>query len=136
MIKTGLNALKTKLNISCAEWSKVSNVPEVTIRKILSGETDDPRLETVFRLVVSVGGSMDEILGVRKVNEIEGSAVLSLKEAYEVRIAEIKEHLNSHINTLKQDKKTFALVAAVLLVLLLAFFGADIAIGSHGWVRY
>ena len=44
----------------------MSNVPEATIRKILTGETDDPRLETVIRLVASVGGSMDEIIGAKK----------------------------------------------------------------------
>lgn len=116
MIKTGLNALKTKLNISCAEWSKVSNVPEVTIRKILTGETDDPRLETVIRLVASVGGSMDEIIGVKKEEKQEANATPSLKDAYESRIADLKEY----INALKHDKKIIAVVAAVLLGVVVA----------------
>lgn len=111
MIKTGLNELKNKVKISCAEWSKLSNVPEATIRKILSGETDDPRLETVARLVVSAGGSMDDLVGIKKEEKIEANAMLTLKEAYESRIADIKEHMNS----LKQDKKIFLIAAAALL---------------------
>ena len=116
MIKTGLNDLKNKVKISCAEWSKLSNVPEATIRKILSGETDDPRLETVVRLVVSAGGSMDDLVGLNKEEKIEANAVLTLKEAYESRIADIKEHMNS----LKQDKKIFLIAAVALLGVVVA----------------
>ena len=94
----------------------MSNVPEATIRKILSGETDDPRLETVIRLVVSAGGSMDDLAGIRKEEKIEANAVLTLKEAYESRIADIKEHMNS----LKQDKKIFLIAAAALLGVVVA----------------
>lgn len=116
MIKTGLNDLKNKVKISCAEWSKLSNVPEATIRKILSGETDDPRLETVIRLVASVGGSMDDLAGTKKEEKIEVNAMLTLKEAYESRIADIKEHMNS----LKQDKKILLIAAAALLGVVVA----------------
>lgn len=94
----------------------MSNVPEATIRKILTGETDDPRLETVIRLVASVGGSMDEIIGAKKEEKQEANAVLTLKEAYESRIADIKEHMNS----LKQDKKIFLIAAAALLGVVVA----------------
>ena len=94
----------------------MSNVPEATIRKILSGETDDPRLETVVRLVVSAGGSMDDLVGLNKEEKIEANAVLTLKEAYESRIADIKEHMNS----LKQDKKIFLIAAVALLGVVVA----------------
>lgn len=125
MIKTGLNDLKNKVKISCAEWSKLSNVPEATIRKILSGETDDPRLETVARLVVSAGGSMDDLVGIKKEEKIEANAMLTLKEAYESRIADIKEHMSS----LKRDKTMLALVAAVLLIVVVVLSVVCIALG-------
>ena len=42
--------------------------------------------------------------------------MLTLKEAYESRIADIKEHMNS----LKQDKKIFLIAAAALLGVVVA----------------
>ena len=132
MIKTYLNELKTKTRITCAEWSKLSNVPEATIRKILSGETADPRLETIVRMVASVGGSMDDIVGSKKEAEIETNAVLTLKESNEARISDLKEHIRS----LRQDKKVLSILVVILLIIVIGLFVMDIAIGSHGWVRY
>lgn len=132
MIKTYLNELKTKTRITCAEWSKLSNVPEATIRKILSGETADPRLETIVRMVASVGGSMDDIVGSKKETEIETNAVITLKESHEARIADLKEHMQ----TLRKDKKVLSIVTGVLALVLIVLFIIDIATGSSGWVRY
>ena len=103
----------------------MSNVSEATIRKILSGETDDPRLETVIRLVVSAGGSMDDLVGIKKEEKIEANAMLTLKEAYESRIADIKEHMSS----LKRDKTMLSLVAAVLLIVVVVLSVVFVALG-------
>lgn len=132
MIKTYLNELKTKTRITCAEWSKLSNVPEATIRKILSGETADPRLETIVRMVASVGGSMDDIVRIKKEAEIETNAVLTLKKSNEARISDLKEHMQS----LRKDKKVLSIVVGVLVLVLIGLFIIDIATGSSGWVRY
>jgi predicted transcriptional regulator len=132
LIKTYLNELKTKTRITCAEWSKLSNVPEATIRKILSGETADPRLETIVRMVASVGGSMDDIVGSKKETEIETNAVITLKESHEARIADLKEHMQ----TLRKDKKVLSIVTGVLVLVFIGLFIIDIATGSSGWVRY
>ena len=131
MVKDYLNALKTKANITCAEWSNLSDVPEATIRKILSGETPDPRFDTVMKLVTSVGGSMDEIGGVKKQAEIENSAVLVLKEAYESRIEALRERLadvKKYAESLKRDKIALAITVAVLVAVLVGVFIFDISI--------
>ena len=139
MIKDSLNALKSKVGITCSEWSKLSNVPEPTIRKIISGETPDPRFENVFRLVTSVGGSMDDIVGAKKESEIENTAVTVLKEAYETRIeaqAERIEDIKKYAESLNRDKKILGIVAGVLIAVLVGLFVFDVALGTHGWVQY
>ena len=132
MVKNYLNTLKTKADITCAEWSKLSSVPEATIRKILSGETPDPRFETIVRLVSSVGGSMDDIAGGKKESEIENNAVMVLKDTYETKIAYLKDHMES----LKQDKKLLIRLVIALGLVLVGILVFDIALGSHGWVQY
>ena len=139
MVKDRLNALKIKAGVSCAEWSNLSTVPEATIRKILSGETPDPRFDTIMKLVTSVGGSMDDLAGAKKESDIENNAVLVLKEAYEARIEALRdrvEDVKKYAESLHRDKRmlTGAVVAlAVILVGLLVF---DIALDTNGWLQH
>ena len=132
MVKDRLNALKTKAGITCSEWSKLSTVPEATIRKIISGETPDPRFDTIMKLVSSIGGSMDDIVGVKKEAEIENNAVMVLKDTYETKIAYLKDHMES----LKQDKKMLIRLVIALGVILVGILIFDIILGTHGWVQY
>ena len=66
MVRDYLNTLKIKGNFSYSDISKLSGISEATVRKIFSGETADPRFETLVRLVTSMGGSMDDIMGGKK----------------------------------------------------------------------
>lgn len=144
MIKTGLNDLKNKVKISCAEWSKLSTVPEATIRKILSGETPDPRFDTIMKLVTSVGGSMEDIIGAKKESEIENKAVLVLKDTYEARIEALNERIEAlrernedtkkYAESLHRDKNILAIVVAALMLVIVGLLVADISFGSLGWV--
>lgn len=131
MVKNYLNALKTKAGISCAEWSKLSDVPEATIRKILSGETPDPRFETIVKLVTSAGGSLDDAVGAKKQSEIENNAVTVLKEAYESRIAALHERIDDvkkYAASLHRDKNILAIVVAVLVATIVGMLIFDISL--------
>lgn len=130
MVRDYLNTLKIKGNFTCAEISKLSGIPEATVRKILSGETADPRFDTIVKLVASMGGSMDDIVGGKKESEIENNAVMVLKDTYETKIAYLKDHMES----LKQDKKLLIRLVIALGIVLVGILIFDIALGSLGWV--
>lgn len=139
MVKESLNALKIKAGVSCAEWSKLSTVPEATIRKILSGETPDPRFDTIMKLVSSVGGSMDDVVGVKKEAEIENNAVLILKEAYESRIEALRERVDDtkkYAESLQHDKKMLGWAVVALAAIIVGILIFDIALDTNGWLRY
>lgn len=138
MIKDSLNALKIKANISCADWSNLSGVPEGTIRKILSGETPDPRFDTILKLVTSVGGSVDDVVGVKKESEIGTNALIVLKEAYESRIEALRERVDDvkkYAEELHRDKKLLTVAVVVLVAILVGLLVFDIALDSHGWLQ-
>ena len=138
MVKDRLNALKIKADISCSEWSNLSGVPEATIRKILSGETPDPRFDTVVKLVTSVGGSVDDVVGVKKEKAIEDSAVLVLKEAYESRIEALRERvedLKKYAESLHRDKKMLGGAVVALAAILVGLLVFDIALDTNGWLQ-
>ena len=132
MVRDYLNTLKIKGNFTYTDISKLSGISEATVRKIFSGETADPRFETLVKLVSSMGGSMDDIAGGKKESEIENNAVMVLKDTYETKIA----YLIDHMESLKQDKKLLIRMVVALGIVLVGILIFDIALGSHGWVRY
>ena len=142
MIKEYLKYLKINGNFSWHDISAASGLPEATIRKIFSGETADPRFETVVRLVSAMGGSLDKINAIEKVEKAEISedsqikALKALKEVYEERIKDIKQSSLEHIQSLKRDKKILIISVCVLSVLLIGALLFDLFIGSVGWLRY
>lgn len=136
MIRDYLISLKNKGNFSWADLSNLSGLPDATIRKIFSGETADPRFETVLKLVKAMGGSLDQITESKKDEELDMNAVIAIKEVYEARINDIRTADNEHIESLKKDKRYLAVAVCVLGVFLLSALLIDLFVGSIGWVRY
>ena len=142
MIKEYLKYLKTNKGLSWHDISEASGLPEVTIRKIFSGETADPRFETVVRLVSAMGGSLDKIKAIEKVENVEITedsqikALKALKDVYEERIKDIKQSSQDHIQSLKRDKKLLIAAICVLSVLLIGAVLLDLLMGSVGWFRF
>ena len=142
MIKEYLKYLKVNGDFSWHDISEASGLPEATIRKIFSGETADPRFETVVRLVSAMGGSLDKINAIEMVEKTEISedsklkALSALKEVYEARITEIKESTSEHIKSLKRDKKILTIIVLILAAFSISFLLLDLFLGSIGWVKY
>ena len=136
MVKDYLITLKKKGNFSWSDLSTLSGLPDTTIRKIFSGETADPRFETVMKLVVAMGGSMDELVNGKKEEEIEANAIIALKEVYEARITDIKESAVAHTNLLQRDKFYLTIISCILGGSLFLVVLLDLLIGSMGWIRY
>lgn len=136
MVKDYLIALKNKGKFSWSDLSNLSGLPEATIRKVCSGETADPRFETVSKLVNAMGGSLDKINEREKGEETELTAVMAVKEVYEQRIKEIKENSSEHITSLKRDKRILAITVCVLVVFLMLILALDILVATSGWIRY
>ena len=132
MVKDYLNALKNKGKFTYEDISNLSGIPTATIRKIFSGDTPDPRFDTVAKLVSAMGGSMNEILDNKAEDDIEMNALLVLKETYEERIKDIKEHITS----LRRDKRILAIAAGCLMAFVLGLLIVDISIGTRGWIQY
>lgn len=131
MVKDYLNTLKKAGNFSWAEIENMSGIPEATARKIFSGETSDPRLETVAKLVIAMGGNMDDAIDNQKKKEIEISSTITLKESCEMRLEDQKEYIES----LKRDKKILGIAVAVLVSAFVLLLILDIVIASHGWIQ-
>lgn len=111
MVKDYLMTLKNAGSYSWTDIATLSGIPETTVRKVFSGETADPRFDTIAKLVISMGGDMNDVLNNNKKKEIEISSTISLKESCEMRLQDQQEYISS----LKRDKKILAIAVAVLM---------------------
>lgn len=79
----------------------MSGIPLQTVRNILSGKTPDARFGTIAKLVISMGGDLNELVGTEKKKEVEINSMVSLKETYEMRIADIIRSYDVRIEDIK-----------------------------------
>lgn len=132
MLKDYLQELKANGGYSWSDIEKLSGIPEATVRKIVSGETENPRIDTVIALVTALGGSLDAIVDNQAKEEIEMNALAMLKESYENRIHDIKEHIKS----LNRDKRTLAITLGIIIAFILIMLVIDMSVRTHGWIQY
>ena len=81
--------------------ANVSGIPLSTVRNICSGKTPDARFGTIAKLVISMGGDLNELIGYEKKKEIEVNSTVSLKETYEMRISDIINSYETRIEDIK-----------------------------------
>ncbi len=94
-------ALKEVGNFTLEDMANMSGIPLSTIRNICSGKTPDARFGTIAKLVISMGGDLNELIGYERKKEIEVNSTVSLKETYEMRIADIIKSYETRIEDIK-----------------------------------
>ena len=62
-----LKELKKAKGITCKQISKATQIPESTIKRIFTGDTDNPYVDTVRRIAIALDSSLDEIFAESKV---------------------------------------------------------------------
>ena len=94
-------ALKNAGSFTFEDIANQSGIPLQTVKNILSGKTPDARFGTIAKLVISLGGDLNELVGYEKKKEIEVNSTVSLKETYEMRIADMIKSYETRIEDLK-----------------------------------
>lgn len=100
-IKEYITALKNAGNFTLEDIANLSGIPIATVRNIYTGKTPDARFSTVSRIIISLGGDLNELIGYEKKKEIEVNSTVSLKETYEMRIADLIKAYEVRIEDVK-----------------------------------
>lgn len=165
MLINYLKTLKNQGNFTIEDVSKLSGIPEPTVKNIFSGKTETPGIETIVPIIYAMGGSLDVAFGHNKKDDNNSMAMLKemyeshlqdVKDHYEHRLSEIKEHyaelkqsniemkerheeriaeINEHIETIKLDKKWFRFSTCILAFALVTLLVADIIAPGLGWFQ-
>ena len=94
-------ALMKAGDFSYEDAANISGTPAQTLRNIVTGKTPDPRFGTLAKIIMSLGGDLNEIVGYEKKKEIEVNSTVSLKETYELRIADLIKSYEERIADVK-----------------------------------
>lgn len=94
-------ALKDAGKFTLEDIANISGIPLPTIKNICSGKTPDARFGTVAKIVISLGGDLNELVGYDKKKEIEVNSTVSLKETYEMRISDLINSYEQRIEDIK-----------------------------------
>lgn len=62
-----LKELKKAKGMTCKQIANATNIPESTIKRIFSGDTDNPYVDTVRRIAIALDSSLDDIFAETKV---------------------------------------------------------------------
>lgn len=73
-----LKELKKSKGMTTKQIADATKIPESTIKRIFAGDTEDPYVSTIHRIVAVLGGSLDQILA-------DTNAVLSTESLVEVK---------------------------------------------------
>lgn len=96
-----LKELKAKTGMSSKQIAEKTNLPERTVARIFSGDTDNPYVDTLRRIVAVLGGSLDDIFAESK-TVVAGQDLVALQSEVERLTAE--NGLLSVENSVLKDK--------------------------------
>ena len=94
-------ALKDAGKFTLEDIANISGIPLPTIKNICSGKTPDARFGTVAKIVISLGGDLNELIAYDRKKEIEVNSTVSLKETYEMRISDLINSYEQRIEDIK-----------------------------------
>lgn len=82
-----LKELKKRTGMSVKQISELSHLPERTVNRIFSGDTDNPYVDTLHRIVTTLGGNLNDIFADTKVI-VATEELVEIKENVDVVEAE------------------------------------------------
>lgn len=118
-----LKRLKEESKLTTKQISDLSGIPESTISRILSGQTDNPTFDTVYAIVKAMGGSLDQLTDIPTETETEDPS--PLVALYEKVITDKDRYI-----------RLLIVICCVLVSVLIFLVLSDVLNGSTGFVRY
>ena len=95
-----LTALREKSGLTIEAVAEKSGRSESTVKNLLSGKTEDPRLDTVAPVIYAMAGSIDEMYTGKK-DVAKEYSLSSIKEMYEFQLSEHRKTEESHITNIR-----------------------------------
>lgn len=127
LVRTYIRSKMEDQHMTAAVLAEKSGVPIGTINKVIAGTTPNPTIATIAPLVVSVGGSMDEMLGI----EAEGKPTPEIVKICNQRFETTQEALRAT----RKAVRALAYTVAIFIALFIFLVFYDLFNSSTGYMR-
>lgn len=139
--------LKERKNLTAADIAQLADIPVSTVQRIFSGTTPNPTFETISAIAIAVGGSLDEMVGLKSTEKENVppqiattlAAYSALLNEKDLRIREKDDnisYLNNELKSERKEKNTLSVLMFAVLAAIIIFFIIDITHGHFGYIRY
>ena len=126
-----IKSLKEAKKLKVKDLAEMTNIPESTINNFLSRKTESPSFSMMSKLCIAVGGSLDEMIGLKEIVEKKAEEqsskelLSSITDIYKEQIEDLKER-NSD---LKEDKKNLTKEKLFLYGIIIALIFLEFILG-------
>ncbi|MDD6275491.1 MAG: helix-turn-helix transcriptional regulator [Clostridia bacterium] len=127
MLSAALKSLKESRKMTNREISELSGIPESTLARIFSGQTDNPSFQSVCDIVTALDGSLDEIAGIRH----KKCDMPHMCEHHN----ELIEHYQSELDTKNKWLLRLFVICLCLVAVLILLLAVDIVNSDFGVFR-
>ena len=134
-----LKMIKEDKNLTNSEIATLSNIPLATITRIFSGQTPNPTFETISRIAIGMGVSLDELCGLK---QPDAPSIPSPIENTLISYSELLKEKDERIRELKVEKERerkdrYRITGVLICVVcfLLALLAFDLINGQIGYFR-
>ena len=135
-----LKDLKEERDLTNAEIAELSDVPLATVTRIFNGSTPNPQFDTIARITIALGGSLDVVASLK---QPEAPHIASPIETTLNSYAELLKEKDERIKDLKleaqemrKEKLRFAFAFACVVGFVLVLLTIDMLNGHFGYFRY
>lgn len=158
LVANYLLKLKEKNGFTIEVWAEKSNASVSTLKNLLSGKTEDPRLATIAPYIYAGGGSVDEMYTGKSKDQIKEISISSIKEIYELQMTERAKSYEEHTNAIRahyeqhradtitnyerllKEKNNqvnfFKILSCIGFGILIALLILEVANPSLGWIKF
>lgn len=137
-ICTYLSKLKDETRLTQQQLSDRTGIPMGTIPRYFAGmEDDSANFEIVRKLVVAMGGSLDEMAGIPSRASPAPKSDSELGGTYKALLAEKDDRLAHRDRTIDYERKRSKILSVVCFAILMVFvmlFIIDLFVTKRGWI--
>ena len=128
-----LKMIKDEKGLTNAEIATLSNIPLATITRVFNERTLNPTFETIVRIAIGMGISLDELVGLKQPDE---SPIASPIESTINSYVELLKEKDNRIKELKNEKRTFIVILIFFVTFLMVLLSIDMLNGHFGHFQY
>ena len=135
-----LKVIRNEKDMTNVEIARLSDIPLATITRVFNGSTPNPTFETLSRIALAMGVSLDELIGLK---QPDAPPVASPIENTLNSYSELLKEKDDRIVELKTEKeraiKEKYMVTGVLIVFVafvLTILTIDLLNGHFGYFRH